>query len=77
MKDVTCQKYFLKQFVNQTSSIEGNFYDAYKRRSPDVRGEQVNRPALMGSLMHTQRVYNSWVVPYNPKLARMFAFHSM
>lgn len=69
-----CQKYFPNQFVNEICSVKGDYYVTYKWSSTAC-GERVDRPTLIGALTSAQRVDNSWVVHYIPKLSGMVAGH--
>lgn len=66
-KDDRFQKYFMKQFVNETYRKECSYYVAYKQRSSAVPGVEVNRPARFGSSMGTPALDCSSTVPYRTK----------
>ncbi len=53
--------------MTQQSEIEHCI--SYRRRSPDEGGETPKKPVGWNP---EQKVDNSWVVAYNPKLMRMF-----
>ncbi len=72
MGDKGCKKKFPKIFQSETQQSESENYISYRRRSPEEGSETATRPVRGNP---EQQVGNSWVVPYNPKLTRMFHCH--
>ena len=72
---VECLKYFPKPFRNETGSEEGDYYISYRRRSPENGGETAKRDCRVGNRTEQMDIDNSWVVPYNETLSRVFNCH--
>lgn len=52
--------------------MDDSYYGTYKLLSHAVDGEQLDRPAQIGSLNLKHTVDKYWVVLYSPKLTRVF-----
>jgi hypothetical protein len=58
-----CQKYYPKQFVQQTEWDDRDTYPKYRRLSPDDGGRTIGQ------------VDNGWIVPYSPYLSLKYNCH--
>ncbi len=72
MNDGRCSNKFPRAFKQETSHSDNEHYIVYRRRSPEDGGERAQR-SVRGN--PNQVVDNSWVVPYSPKLLRLFQCH--
>ena len=72
MHEGRCSKRFPKVFQSQTEQTADDHYIVYRRRSPLEGGEHAYRTRRGDNM---QYVDNSWVVPYCPKLLRLFQCH--
>ncbi len=72
MGDRVCKKNFPETFRSETQQSECEHCILYPRRSPEEGSETGTRPDCGNP---EQKVENSWIAAYNPKLMRMFHWH--
>jgi len=70
-----CTKKFPKMFNDETGQNDNELYMTYKRRRPEEGGETAEYTMRVRGRSMTVQLDNSWVVPYNPELTKLFACH--